>query len=251
MCERETSGFQQMQSSWLLIVLSLRQAWELATLRYQWDRTSRFQCAVSNVISLDMARTNAEQYYVWYITIVLQEGSDEWNGLSELEGILLALKKFLALSKSIKEILIFSGVKNLQEKTFRAKNVKRFYNLFTKLPPQVQVVIARTPSNIGISGNERADGLAEAALASSLATRSHLCWSDTKLTINMYICTIWQELWNSEARNKLYEILPDLKDSSCGTAGALCRKQESVICLKRKTNQFAMFVITLSLWSIS
>ena len=45
----------------------------------------------------------------------------------------------------------------------------------------------------------------------------------------MYIHKIWQELWNSEARNKLYEILPDLKESLCGTAGELCRKQESVM----------------------
>ena len=45
----------------------------------------------------------------------------------------------------------------------------------------------------------------------------------------MYIYRIWQEFWNSEARNKLYEILPDLNESLCGTAGALCRKQESVM----------------------
>ena len=82
---------------------------------------------------------------------------------------------------------------------------------------------------MGISGNERADGLAKAALTSSLAARSHLCWSDLKPRVDMYIYTIWQELWNSEARNKLYEILPDLKESLCGTAGALCCKQESVM----------------------
>ena len=45
----------------------------------------------------------------------------------------------------------------------------------------------------------------------------------------MYIRTVWQELWNNITRNKLYEILPDLKQSLCGTAGELCRKQESVM----------------------
>ena len=45
----------------------------------------------------------------------------------------------------------------------------------------------------------------------------------------MYICTIWEETWNNKAINKLYETLPDLKESLSGTAGALCRKQESVM----------------------
>ena len=28
----------------------------------------------------------------------------------------------------------------------------------------------------------------------------------------MYIDTIWQKLWNNEARNKLFETLPNLKE---------------------------------------
>ena len=74
-----------------------------------------------------------------------------------------------------------------------------------------------------------ADGLAKAALTSSLAAISLLCWSDLKPRVDMYINKIWQELWNSEAGKKLYEVLPDLKESLCGTAGALCLKQESVM----------------------
>ena len=55
MCERKTSGFQPIHSSWLSIVLSLRQAWELAALRHQWDLTFLFLCVVSNAINSDMA----------------------------------------------------------------------------------------------------------------------------------------------------------------------------------------------------
>ena len=85
------------------------------------------------------------------------------------------------------------------------------------------------PSHVGISGIERADGLAKAALTSSLAAFSYRCWSNLKPRVDMYIYTIWQEIWNSETRNKPNEILPDLKEGLYITAGALCRKQESVM----------------------
>ena len=118
----------------------------------------------------------------------LRDGSSVFN--AELEGILLCLKKFLTLPQS---------------------NVKRFYNLLEKIPPQAQMVIAWIPSHVGIPGNEKADRLAKAALTSSLAAHSQVCWSDLKPRVDTYICTAWQTLWNNETRNKLYEILPNLK----------------------------------------
>ena len=115
-------------------------------------------------------------------TIRLRDGSSAFN--AELKGIHPALNTFLTLTKTNKNFILhtdsFSAVECMRGKTFRTKNIKRLYNLLKKLPPQVQVVIAWIPSHVGISGNQRADGLAKAALTSSLAARSHVCWSDLK-----------------------------------------------------------------------
>ena len=120
--------------------------------------------------------------------IRLRDGPSVFN--AELEGILLAIKKFLILSKSKENFMIstdsFSAVESLRGKNFQTKNVKRFYNLRKKLPLQVEVVLAWIPSHVGISGNERADGLAKVTLTSSLAARSHLCWSDLKPKVDIY-----------------------------------------------------------------
>ena len=146
--------------------------------------------------------------------------------------MLLALKKFLTLSQPKNFILYtdsLSAVESLRNKTFKIKNVKRFYNLLKKIPPQTQLVIAWVPSHVGVSGNEKADRLAKAALTLNLAAHSRVCWSDLKPRVDTYICTAWQALWNDQTRNKLYEIRPNLKESLCNTTQPLYRKQETVM----------------------
>ena len=141
--------------------------------------------------------------------------------------MLLALKKFLTLSQPKNFILYtdsLSAVESLRNKTFKIKNVKRFYKLLKKIPPQTQLVIAWVPSHVGVSGNEKADRLAKAALTSNLAAHSRVCWSDLKPRVDTYICTAWQALWNDQTRNKLYEIRPNLKESLRNTTQPLYRK---------------------------
>ena len=64
-------------------------------------------------------------------TTRLRDGSSVYN--AELKGLHLALKKFLTLYKSRRNFIVytdsFSAVDSLRGKSFRAKNVKYFYNL--------------------------------------------------------------------------------------------------------------------------
>ena len=64
-------------------------------------------------------------------TTRLRDGSSVFN--AELEGLHLALKKFFTLYKSRKNFIVytdsFSAVESLRAKSYRAKNVKRLYNL--------------------------------------------------------------------------------------------------------------------------
>ena len=120
----------------------------------------------------------------------LRDASSVFN--AELEGILLSLKKFLTLPQYKRFIIntdSLSAVESLRSKTFKTKNVKRFYNLLKKIPPQTQLVIAWVPSHVGIPENEKADRLAKAALTSSLAAHSQVCWSDLKPRVDTYIYT--------------------------------------------------------------
>ena len=80
---------------------------------------------------------------------------------------------------------------------------------------------------MGIRGNEAADALARSA------TRDPLCrfsvpHTDLKPKVQTYTKNLWQEDWNAQNENKLYQIRPDLKESLCCRTHS--RKEESVLC---------------------
>ena len=164
--------------------------------------------------------------------ILLRDGSSVFN--AELEGILLALEKCSTFTNINKEVIIYTdrlpAVENpARKKNYRSKKYQAFLQPPKKLPPQIKIILARISSHVGIIRNEETDRLAKAALSSSVAPLSRICVSDLQSKANMYIDTIWQELWNSENRNKLYEKLRILKESVRNGTRKFHRKQESVM----------------------
>ena len=57
----------------------------------------------------------------------------------------------------------------------------------------------------GIPGNEKADKAAKSALNKPIL-RIPIPYTDLKPIINKYIHNKWQQTWNSQTQNKLYQI---------------------------------------------
>ena len=90
------------------------------------------------------------------------------------------------------------------------------------------MVIAWIPSQVGISGKEKADRLAKAALTSSLVAHSHVCWSDLKPRVDtLHLHSLAGTL---EQRNQKQTLRNTSKPKSlCNTTQSLYRKHETVM----------------------
>ena len=65
------------------------------------------------------------------------------------------------------------------------------------------------PSHIGVRGNERADSVAKAAL-DLRPDNIHIPYTDLKSKINKLFFAKWQQRWNNNISNKLFQIKPTL-----------------------------------------
>jgi len=63
---------------------------------------------------------------------------------------------------------------------------------------------------VGIPGNERADGLAKAALSSDNMAEFPVPASDLRFHIKKHIQDKWQQRWDTETHNKLHLIKPKI-----------------------------------------
>ncbi|GFO28184.1 ribonuclease hi [Plakobranchus ocellatus] len=89
------------------------------------------------------------------------------------------------------------------------------------------------PAHVGIQGNENVDKLAKAALNKALYSEKLICWSDLKPKVNAYIHTVWQENWDTEGANTLYEVLPNLGEDLHKRGEGAGRNRETAMCKLR------------------
>jgi len=78
------------------------------------------------------------------------------------------------------------------------KNISLFTHSFN-------IIFCWLPSHVGIPGNEKADKAAKSALNKPIL-RIPIPYTDLKPSINKYIHDKWQQTWNSQTQNKLYQI---------------------------------------------
>ena len=80
------------------------------------------------------------------------------------------------------------------------------------------------PSHVGITGNEKADKAAKSALNKPIL-RIPIPYSDLKPIINKYIHNKWQQTWNLQTQNKLYQIYPTIPSYSTLSSSSLRKDQ--------------------------
>jgi hypothetical protein len=103
-----------------------------------------------------------------------------------------------------------------------------FVTVFTTLKREgVDIVLAWVPGHVGIRGNEMADILAKNATSEEMA-RCFIPYTDCKPRVQSYVGKLWQEDWNSQSQNKLFQIRPDLREHLPQTFTN--RKEETVLC---------------------
>ena len=87
-------------------------------------------------------------------------------------------------------------------------NVKAFclYKLEKK------VIFCWIPSHIRIQGNDKADSSAKAAINMTPDKNTKTPYSDLKPKIKQIVTKKWQQLWDENPHNKLFQIQPILKE---------------------------------------
>ena len=74
------------------------------------------------------------------------------------------------------------------------------------------MILCCIPSHIGIQGNEEADSLARAAVNMTADQNAKIPYTDLKHKTKKTMKQKWQQLWDKNTHNKLYQIEPILKE---------------------------------------
>jgi len=133
---------------------------------------------------------------------------------AEAKAILNSLK-YVKVSHLSKFIIYSDSLSLLQSiQSFDSKNpyICKIYEQLNFVQAKNKIVrFCWVPSHCGIPGNERADVAAKAAL-NETESAILIPASDFKPKINQYIHNIWQQYWDKQIHNKLFEIKPLLHD---------------------------------------
>ena len=83
-----------------------------------------------------------------------------------------------------------------------------YYEIFSFLHTVHKTVIfCWLPSHMGISGNERADSAAKAALQKDVSN-CLISYTDTYQYISQFVRDMWQREWDTAVNNKLHATNP-------------------------------------------
>ena len=90
--------------------------------------------------------------------------------------------------------------------------IVKIFNKLNSLIHSKKVIFCWIPSHIGIQGNDKADSLAKAAINMTPDKNIKTPYTDLKPKIKQIITKKWQQLWDENPHNKLFQIQPILKE---------------------------------------
>ena len=111
-------------------------------------------------------------------------------------------KKFIIFSDSLSVLLSLNNKK--LEHPLIVKLLCRLHSTLNK-----EIVFCWIPSHIGVRGNHRADAAAKSALDLT-PEKYNIPYTDLKLKINNFLHKKWQQRWNRNTSNKLFQVKPFL-----------------------------------------
>lgn len=156
--------------------------------------------------------------------------SDSSIYTAEMTALILALRiiansehlNFLVCSDSL------SALQAIESRNLNHPGLLKFFTLFTELKQAgYNIVLAWIPGHAGIQGNEIVDRLAKDA-ATEKSSDTYVPFKDLYPKVKKYVGKVWQEEWNNQRDNKLFQIRPDLDQHLPSVSKN--RKEESVMC---------------------
>ena len=115
-------------------------------------------------------------------------------------------EKFIIHSDSI------SVLKSLKNTKLDNPFIVKLLNKYNSMSHSKKVIFSWIPSHIGIQGNNKADSLAKAALNMVPDKKSKIPYNNLQLIIWQIITKKWQQLWEKNPFNKLFQVQPILKE---------------------------------------
>ena len=101
--------------------------------------------------------------------------------------------------------------------------INKIYNL---LDSGKVIEFCWIPSHVGISGNEAADTAARGALTNREPDCHNVPYTDKYPQVKLYVNNCWQQYWNLQNQQKLYEIMPVIGEFN---VSCLTRREQVVI----------------------
>ena len=148
---------------------------------------------------------------------------------AEICAIYLALK-IISANKSKKFIIhsdSISVLHSIKNKKLDNPLIVKLLNKLHYIRNSKNVIFCWIPGHMGIQGNDKADLLAKTALNIPPDKTSKLPYTDLKYRIKQIITKKWQQLWDDNSQNKLYQIEPLLKERKLDASNS--RREETTL----------------------